>query len=68
MSRTCRSSTAAETLSAIDGEDQMFAICFITSEFVGYPADVWKCNETVKKVPGVLVSDSKNLYGRTRRF
>ena len=64
VSRTCRLSAAAETLSAVDGEDQMFAIRFQTSEFLGYPADIWNCNETVKRIPGVLVSDSKNLYDR----
>jgi len=64
VSRTCRSSAAAETLSAVDGEDQMFAIRFQTSEFLGYPTDIWNCNETVKRIPGVLVSDSKNLYDR----
>ena len=62
--RVCRSSASAETLAATDGEDEMFAIKFQVSEFLGHQADIWNCNETVKKVPGVLVSDSKNLFDR----
>lgn len=64
ISRACRSSAAAETLSAVDGEDQMYSVRFQVSEFTGVIANLWKSNETVRETPGVLVSDSKNLYDR----
>ncbi len=64
ISRTCRSSAAAETSSAVDGEDQMYSIRFQLSEFKGVIGNLWKSNDTVKETPGVLVSDSKNLYDR----
>ena len=64
IQRTCRSSGAAETHAAIDAEDELFAIRFQVQEFLGRPISLWKCNDAVMDVDGVLISDSKNLYDR----
>lgn len=64
INRVCRSSASAETRAAVDGEDIMFATRFQMSEFQGYKANIWDPDETVTKTPGVLISDSKNLFDR----
>ena len=65
--RTCRSSAAAETLSAVDAEDELYAIRLQVSEFRGDVVSLWSCDESVKTVDGVLITDSKNLYDRLNR-
>ena len=65
--RTCSSSAAAETCAAVDGEDEMYAIRFQAFEFLGGCISVWKCDDAVKKVTGVLITDSKNLYDRVNQ-
>ena len=64
ISRVCRSSASAETRAAVDGEDQMYALRFQMAEFLGHHGNEWSPDETVNKVPGALVSDSRNLYDR----
>ena len=64
IQRTCRSSGAAETHAAIDAEDELFSIRFQTYEFLGGQVSVWKCNDAVMAVDGMLISDSTNLYDR----
>ena len=64
ISRVCRSSASAETRAAVDGEDMMYSVRFQLAEFKGYHANVWNPDETVNHIPGVLVSDSKNLFDR----
>ena len=64
IQRTCRSSGAAETHAAVDAEDELFAIRFQTFEFLGGQVSVWRCNDAVMAVDGVLISDSTNLYDR----
>ena len=65
--RTCRSSAAAETLAAVDAEDELYAIRLQTCEFLGDAVSLWSCDESVKTVPGVLITDSKNLHDRLNR-
>ena len=64
ITRICRSSASAETRAAVDGDDQMFAIRFQLGEFLGFPPDIHDLDGYVSKVPGVLISDAKNLYHR----
>lgn len=64
ITRVCRSSAAAVTRAAVDGEDIMYSVRFQLSEFLGFPPNIWNCDEVVNHVPGVLVSDSKNVYDR----
>ena len=42
----------------------MFLVRFQMSEFAGHFANIWNPDETVMKTPGVLISDSKNLFDR----
>lgn len=64
ITRVCRSSASAETRAAVDGDDQMFAIRFQLAEFLGHPPDIRNLDEYVSLIPGVLISDAKNLYDR----
>ena len=64
IQRTCRSSGAAETHAAVDAEDELFSLRFQTFEFLGGQVSVWKCNDAVMAVDGVLISASTNLYDR----
>ncbi|CAE7457458.1 unnamed protein product, partial [Symbiodinium sp. CCMP2456] len=67
IQRACRSSAAAETHAAADAEDELYAIRLQAGEFLGEGVKLWSCDESVKMVPGVLVTDSKNLYDRLNR-
>ena len=64
ITRVCRSSASAETRAAVDGEDMMYSVRFQLSEFQGHQANPWSPDETVNHTPGVLISDSKNLFDR----
>ena len=67
IQRACRSSAAAETHAAVDAEDELYAIRLQVGEFLGERVKLWSCDESVKMVPGVLVTDSKNVYDRLNR-
>ncbi|CAE6916941.1 RE1 [Symbiodinium sp. CCMP2592] len=67
IQRACRSSAAAETHAAVDAEDELYAIRLQVSEFLGERIQLWSCDESVKMVKGVLVTDSKNVYDRLNR-
>ena len=64
IQRACRSSAAAETRAAVDAEDELYAVRFQTFEFEGGHVNVWRCDDAVRAVNAVLISDSKNLYDR----
>ena len=64
IQRVCRSSGAAETRAAVDAEDELFAIRFQVREFQGGQVSLWDVDGAVLDVPGVLISDSKNLYDK----
>ncbi len=64
ITRVCRSSASAETRAAVDGDDQMYALRFQLSEFLGHYANTWNTDETVNFTMGILISDSKNLFDR----
>ena len=64
IQRACRSSAAAETRAAVDAEDELYAVRFQTFEFEGGHVNVWRCDDAVRAVDAVLISDSKNLYDR----
>ena len=67
IQRTCKSSGAAETRAAADADDELCALRFQASEFLGKEISVWMCDDAVKDVDGVIVSDSKNLHDRLNR-
>ena len=64
IQRVCRSSAASETRAAVDAEDELYAVRFQVFEYLGGQVSVWRCDDAVTAVDGVLVSDSKNLYDR----
>ena len=64
IQRTCRSSGAAETHAAVDADDELYAVRFQVFEFQGGQVPLWSCDDAVRVIPGVIVSDSKNLYDR----
>ena len=64
IQRTCKSSGAAETRAAADTEDELYALRFQAFEFQGGQVSLWNCDQGVSEVPGVLISDSKNLFDR----
>ena len=64
IQRVCRSSAASETRAAVDAEDELYAIRFQVFEFLGGRVSVWRCDDAVMSVDGILVSDSKNLFDR----
>ena len=64
IQRTCKSSGAAETRAAAHADDELYALRFQASEFLGKEVSVWMCDDAVKDVDGVIVSDSKNLHDR----
>ena len=65
--RACRSSAAAETHAAVDAEDELFAMRFQVQEFFGEAVSLWSCDESVRPVSGLLITDSKNLHDRLNR-
>ena len=60
--RVCRSSLAAEIQGAGDGQEEMeFCRLLIYDILVG-SLDLYKANEAISQVPGVLILDCKSLY------
>ena len=62
--RICRSSASAETRAAVDAEDELYAVRYQTFEFLGGRVPLWRPDDAVETVSGVLISDSKNLFDR----
>ena len=60
--RVCRSSLAAEIQGAGDGQEEMeFCRLLIYDILIG-SLDLYKANEAISQVPGVLILDCKSLY------
>ena len=64
LQRVCRSSAASETRAAVDAEDELYALRFQAFEYTGGQVSLWKCDDAVQNIDGVIISDSKNLYDR----
>ena len=64
IDRKCRSPGAAEAIAAVNGEDALFYVRFQLSEMLGNPVDVRAINQTVNKISGCLVTDSRNVYDK----
>ena len=67
IDRVCRSPGAAEARAAIDAEDNLFLLRYAWAEFCGHQADLWDPDGQVRRVPGVLVTDSRNVYDRVEK-
>ena len=64
IDRTCRSPGAAEAQAAINGEDALYSARFQWSELLyGHP-DRHAPDETVRRVAGCVVTDSRNVYDK----
>ena len=64
VDRVVRSPGAAEACAVVNGEDQLFHARFQLGEFLGGPCNVFDVNETVNRVPGCVISDSRNVYDK----
>ena len=64
IERTCRSPGAAEARAAVDAEDSLYLLRYAWAEFCGHESSVWEPDSHVKRVMGVLVTDSRNVYDR----
>ena len=64
IERVCRSPGAAEAQAAVNGEDALHYARFQWSEMLFGEANLGQPDETVKKVSGCVVTDSRNVYDR----
>ena len=64
IDRTCRSPGAAETQAAVNGEDSIYYMRYQWSEIIHDVADARDPEGCVRKVPGCLISDSRNVYDK----
>ena len=64
IERMCRSPGASEAMAAVNGEDGLHYARFQWSEMLYGKADLHQPNNTVMKVGGCVVTDSRNVYDR----
>ena len=64
IERQCRSPGAAEAIAVASGEDYMYYVRFQWSEFCQSEVTLFDIDGLVAKVPGCLVSDSRNVYDK----
>ena len=64
IDRVCRSPAAAETIAALDGEDDLLFLRIMWSELCGNRLDPGNQNECAAKIKGHLITDAKNLYDK----
>ncbi|OLP93409.1 Copia protein [Symbiodinium microadriaticum] len=64
IERVCRSPGAAETQAAISGEDLMYYLRYQWGELLYGVADAKDPDSTVRKVPGCVISDSRNVFDK----
>ena len=64
IDRACRSPGSAETQAAVNGEDALYYLRFQWSELTYGSVDVSDPDSCVKRVPGCLISDSRNVFDK----
>ena len=64
IDRVCRSPGASEALAAINGEDNLYYARYQWSELLHGCHDLRRPDEAVLKIPGCLVTDSRNVYDK----
>ena len=67
IDRVCRSPGSAEARAAIDAEDNLYLMRYAWGEFCGMRPEVAAPEDHVRLVPGILVTDSRNVYDRLIR-
>ena len=66
IDRACRSPGAAETQAAVNGEDSLFYARFQWSEMLYGNVNPRHPDEVVRRVPGCLITDSRNVYDKLK--
>ncbi|CAE7244002.1 RE1, partial [Symbiodinium sp. CCMP2456] len=64
IDRVCRSPGAAETAAAVNGEDTLYYVRYQWSEMVYGKPDLRNPDLSVAKVPGCVITDSRNVYDK----
>ena len=64
VERVCRSPGAAETLAAVNGEDELFYARYQFSEMLFGQVDTKDSCAVVRRVSGCVVTDSRNVYDK----
>ena len=64
IDRSCRSPGAAEVQAATNGDDALYYARYQWSEMLYGNVNVREPEETVKKTPGYLITDSRNVYDK----
>ena len=64
IDRACRSPGAAEAQAAVNGEDVLYYARYQWAEMLYGQVDVRNPDATVRKVPGGLITDSRNVYDK----
>ncbi|CAE7701788.1 RE1 [Symbiodinium sp. CCMP2592] len=64
LDRTCRSPGSAEVQAAVNGEDSLYFARYQWSEMLHGEVDVRQPNDAVSRVPGYLITDSRNVYDK----
>ena len=64
IERMCRSPGAAEARAAVDTEDSLYLLRYAWAEFMGHEPDLWQPDGHVRLVPGILDTDSRNVFDR----
>ncbi|CAK0818505.1 unnamed protein product, partial [Prorocentrum cordatum] len=66
VERTCRSPPAAEVSATVNTEDEVTFVRFLLAELSGWKPNLRDPWAQVRRIPGCLITDSKNLYDRLR--
>ena len=64
IDRSCRSPGAAETQAAVNGEDSLYFARYQWSEMLYGRVNTRYPDEVVRRVPGCLITDSRNVYDK----
>ncbi|OLP91564.1 hypothetical protein AK812_SmicGene26719 [Symbiodinium microadriaticum] len=64
VDRVCRSPGAAEAQAAVNGEDSLYYARYQWSELEFGDVDPRAAQEVVRRVPGCLITDSRNVYDK----
>ena len=67
LQRVCRSPGSAEARAAIDGEDALWLLRYQWSEWLGRKPSLRDPDPMIRRVPGLLVTDSRNVYDRMQQ-
>ena len=67
IERICRSPAAAETMAALDTEDDLTYLRLLWNEMKGLTINTYNIDDSVKATGAVLIVDARNLYDKLVR-